>query len=169
MPKKLTLIHHFSVEELEQYYKGCKDPIEKIRWQLIWLFARGKKVAEVSDIIGYSELSTRKIIHRYNDLGAEGLRDLRHDNEGGEPLLDALQQERLKKAIKKGREDGGLWNGPKVATWMSEELQRDVKPQQGWLYLKRLGFVTRRPRRRHVEADEAEQESFSKLKRSQKE
>src|SRR3954451_25103043 len=31
--------------------------------------------------------------------------------------------------------DGGLWTGPKVATWMAARLGRQVRPQRGWDYL----------------------------------
>jgi len=37
-------------------------------------------------------------------------------------------------------EDGGLWNGPKVAAWMQERLGRPVAAQRGWDYLRLVGY-----------------------------
>ncbi|MEG4634734.1 winged helix-turn-helix domain-containing protein [Microcoleus sp. AR_TQ3_B6] len=49
--------------------------------------------------------------------------------------------------------DGGLWNGPKVADWMSELKGYKVCRQRGWEYLKSMKFRLRVPRPEHQESD----------------
>jgi len=49
-----------------------------------------------------------------------------------------------------------------VAQWIGKKLGRKVRAQRGWDYLKRLDYVRRKPRPRHVKADEQAQEAFKK-------
>ncbi len=62
-----------------------------------------------------------------------------------DPLLNDLQQALLWQVRKQPPRDGGLWNGRKVADWMSELLGEKVCRQRGWEYLKSLGGVTTSP------------------------
>ncbi|MGK7912934.1 MAG: winged helix-turn-helix domain-containing protein [Synechococcus sp.] len=60
--------------------------------------------------------------------------------------------------------DGGLWSGPKVAKVLSEMLGRQVWPQGGWDYLRRLGYYSpQRPRPNHLKGDKQEQTTLKKL------
>ena len=67
----------------------------------------------------------------YNRLGPESLGDGRHQNFGSEPLLNDVQQAQLWQALQGDAPDGGLWNGRKVADWMSELLGLRVSPFSG--------------------------------------
>jgi transposase len=163
MSRKLHLQMHFELDELEKFYKECKDYVEKPRWQMIWLVAKGMNAIEVGEIMGVGPDWVRTLVKRYNKNGAEGLRDRRKDNKGRAFLLNKEQQERLREALKGEPTNGGLWSGPKVAKWIEKEIGRKVGRQRGWDYLKRLGLTLRRPRRRHSEANEDEQEYFSKI------
>ena len=60
--------------------------------------------------------------------------------------------------------DGGLWTGPKVATWMAGELGlAAVLPQRGWEALKAIGWTVQKPRPRHpAAATPEEREAFKK-------
>src|SRR5215472_5749145 len=64
--------------------------------------------------------------------------------------------------IDQRQRNGGLWTGPKVATWMGEQLGRKVHPQRGWEALKRAGFSRKLPRPRHYQADPTKQEAFKR-------
>lgn len=68
----------------------------------------------------------RKLAGRYNSMGVEGLSDRRQSNPGGKPLLDEIQMAQLLQVIQQPAADGGLWNGRKVADWMSDQLERPV-------------------------------------------
>jgi len=58
--------------------------------------------------------------------------------------------------------DGGLWNGRKVADWMSELKGYKVCRQRGWEYLKSMQFRLRVSRPEHQESDFLEQEEWKK-------
>jgi transposase len=81
------------------------------------------------------------------------------------PLLSPEQQEELDQALDQPPTDGSLWNGPKVAAWMTGRLGREVDPRRGWDYLQRLGRSSRVPRPQHEESSEAEQAAFKKTAR----
>jgi len=54
MPKKLKLEPHKSLEELEKLYRQASDPIERTRFQIIWLLAKGYAAQEVALVISNS-------------------------------------------------------------------------------------------------------------------
>jgi len=58
--------------------------------------------------------------------------------------------------------DGGLWNGRKVASYLSELIGQPISRQQGWEYLKQMRMRLRVPRPSHQEADPDEQEAWKK-------
>ena len=70
MPKSLILEPHISREELKQRYRNSCDPVERSYYQIIWLLANGKTVAEVISIMGYSTKWIYQLASRYNQSGA---------------------------------------------------------------------------------------------------
>ncbi len=89
----------------------------------------------------------------------------RKNNPGGKPLLDEVQTAQLLQVIQGQAPDGGLWNGRKVADWMSEILDCQVSPQRGWEYLKGMEYRLRIPRPENKQADPIEQEAWKKAHR----
>jgi transposase len=90
------------------------------------------------------------------------LKDGRQEN-GNEPILSDRQQEKLQRALSKDPPDRGLWTGPKVAHWISQELNRPVSAVTGWHYLVRMGWSLQIPRRQHSQsATPEEQDAFKK-------
>ena len=55
---------------------------------------------------------------------------------------------------------GGLWNSRQVAAWMSDWLERPVRRQRGWEYLRRLGQTPKVPRPTHAGADPEARDQF---------
>jgi transposase len=161
MGRRLEVAEHLSVEALGSRYRGCRDAVEKVHWQVVWLKASGEPTGEIARVTGYQPDWVRRIVRRYNAEGPWSLGDRRQHN-GREPLLDEAQQAELVEALSGPAPDGGLWNSPKVASWLSERVGRPVGYQRGWQYLRRLGFTIQQPRPRHVEASEEEQEAFKK-------
>ncbi|MBP0030222.1 winged helix-turn-helix domain-containing protein [Roseofilum sp. Guam] len=128
----------------------------------MWLLATGKKSKEVAAITGYSLHWIYELVRGYNRLGPESLGDKRQENHGRTPLLNDEQQAQLWSVLQSAPPDGGLWNGSKVAQWMSELLDRPVAPQRGWDYLRSLEYVRRRPRPAHIDSDPEEQQQWKK-------
>jgi transposase len=95
-------------------------------------------------------------------MGAEAVGDLRRHNRGALPKLNDEQQANLLQAIRGVAPDGGLWNGRKVANYLTEVLGTPVSRQQGWEYLKAMELRLRVPRPQHQETDLAEQEAWKK-------
>jgi transposase len=162
MNKRITLKAHLSMQDIESRYRKANDPVERGHWQIIWLLAQGKTAQQIAEVTGYNYDWIRCIVHRYNQVGPQGLGDRRHGNPGGRFILSAEQQERLQQALEEPPVDGGLWSGPKVATWIHEQTGRKVHPQRGWEYLKRLGSSQRVLRPQHAKADPAAQQIFKK-------
>lgn len=162
MPKKVTLKPHLSVGELEERYRQAKEPVERSHYQILWLLAQGRTPREVSEVTGYSRGWIYELVWGYNDTGVSSLGDHRHQNPGATSLLTPHQEAHLLQALRDAAPDGGLWNGRKVADYLSELLERPVSRQQGWVYLKQLGWRLRVPRPQHEKANPEEQEEWKK-------
>jgi transposase len=162
MPKRIQIAAHLSVEELEQHYRQAKDGVESRHYQIIWLLAQGKRSEEVAKLTGYSRSWIYELVWGYNRLGTDSLGDKRHQNPGATPLLDDCQQAQLWQLLNEQPADGDLWDGPKVAQWMSQILGRSIHPQRGWDYLRSMEMRLRRPRPEHQESEPVEQEAWKK-------
>lgn len=161
MRKHGNLIAHLPLEEVEHRFRTCRDARVKSRWQGIWLRMQGRTTAEVACIISCKPDWVRRLVRRWNIGGPDDLKDGRESN-GREPLLSAIQQNALLQALTGPSPDGGLWNGKKVAQWISTQIGRPVPAKRGWIYLRDLGFTSQTPRPRHREADKHAQEQFKK-------
>jgi transposase len=161
MAKRLSVASHLAVDEIGERYRRCKDVVEKSRWHVVWLKSQKFPTGEVARIVGFNTDWIRRVVHRYNQLGPNALKDGRAHN-GRSPLLSADEQQVLIAALSGPAPDGGLWNSVKVAQWISERIGRRVRFQRGWVYLRRLNWTLQIPRPRHVEASEEAQTAFKK-------
>ncbi len=159
---RLELKVQHEVKELKAAYRTSTDAVERRRIQAVWLLAEGKSRDEVRSVTAYAVSSLVMIIERYNKAGLEGLEDKRHNNPGLTPLLSEAEQRALYEALQKPPEEGGLWSGKKVATWVAEHTGKAFHVQRSYEYLERLGFSLQHPRPRHRQADGAAQEDFKK-------
>jgi transposase len=165
MPKKIRLEPYLSSKELEELYRGAKDPILRSHYQIIWLIGQGKTSTQVMEVTGYSRDWIQKLARRYNADGPDSLGDRRHKNPGAREraLLREEHQRELSEVLAKPPADGGMWNSRKVAEWIGKKTgRRRVRTQRGWEYLRKLGRTPKVPRPAHAEADQREQEAFKK-------
>lgn len=162
MPKRLKIEPHLTIEELKARFRQAKNPIEARHCQVLWLLAEGRATSEVAQITGYSQNWIYEFLSDYNRVGPESLGDRRCQNSDEDPLLNDVQQALLWQALQETPPDGGLWNGRKVADWMSALLGRRVHRQRGWEYLKSMRFRLRVPRPEHEGTDPVEQEEWKK-------
>lgn len=162
MPKRITVAEHTNIAELEQLYKQASGGVESRQLQIIWLLAQGRKTEEVEEITGYSRTWIYALVKRYNALGIKGLGDFRHQNRGASPLIDDVQQAQLWQVLQGKAPDGGLWNGRKVADWLTVLAGRQISRQRGWEILRQMTFRLRVPRPAHTQSDETEQIAWKK-------
>jgi transposase len=161
----LELAEHLSTAELGRRYRAARDLVERGHLQVVWLLARGRSAAEVARIMGLSGCWVAEVVRRYNEKGPDGLGDRRRGNAGAKPLLGAEDEAALRAALAEPPSDGGLWTGPKVAAWMAARLGREVWPQRGRDYLRKLGYSAQVPRPRHAKAASPEEQAEYKKAR----
>ena len=170
MGRNLQLKSHYPIDELKARFRGCRDPVEARRWQLIWQVSNGQTLTAASTAIGFNYDYARDIVKAYNAEGAAGLRNRRRQSRPhgkSRALLNAQQRDELKQQLQTPPPDGGVWSGPKVAQAIAKMTGRQhVWPQRGWDYLKWLGYSCQVPRPRHQKADAAAQNAFKKNCRS---
>lgn len=116
----------------------------------------------MAKLIGYSRSWSYELVWGYNRLGTDSLGDKRHQNPGVAPLLNDCQQAQLWQLLNQQPADGDLWDGAKVAQWMSQILERLIHPQRGWDYLRLMEMRLRRPRPEHQESNPVEQKAWKK-------
>lgn len=164
MSRTPTIHRRLSSEQLRARFLSCKNTKEARRWQLLWFISLEHSIAEAARLTGFSYDYARHLLSRYNKHGIPSIRrKLIRSRKSGTPSLLSPKQRRLLGRLLKGRApDGGLWTGPKVATWISQQLCRPVAPQRGWDYLKRLGYSLQATRPRHVDASSLLQTRFKK-------
>lgn len=162
MPKRISIIPHLTIDALEQRYRQANKPIERSHYQIIWLLAQGRTTEEVAAVTGYSRSWIYELVRSYNRIGVAALGDLRRQNRGAAPLLNDVQQAQLLEALREPPPEGGLWNGRKVSDYLQEAFGIGVSRQQGWVYLKEMGFRLRVPRPQHQEAEEEVQREWKK-------
>jgi transposase len=163
MSRRIRLVPHLEVDELERRYRAAKEPHERSWWQILWQLARGQTATQIAQTTGYSCYWIGQIARRYNQQGPAGMVNRHHAASYRHPLLLSAQQLTELAAVIRGRApEGALWIGRTVADWMSQQLGRPVSVQLGWAYLVRLDGKRRKPRPRHIKADPAAQEQFKK-------
>src|SRR5260221_13123475 len=160
MAKRVEVQTDLTAEELQKRYRQTTDAVERTHWHSLWQAKEGKTPREVAELLGYTARWVRTILQRWNAEGEQGIRDHRHEIAGSKPLLSAERQAELVEALQQPPADGGLWSGPKVASWMQERLGRPVDPRRGWDALQRVGYSTHVPRPQHAKADEEVQQAF---------
>jgi transposase len=164
MTQRTDVAAHLTSDELKLRYRSCRSAKEARRWQALWQLSLGHSITETAALTGFHRNWVRTLLQRYNAGGPDAVHDQHARNPGGRPaaLAPALQQE-LDAALDQPAPDGGLWTGPKVATWIAAKTGRTVPPQLGWVYLRKLGFTLRRPRPKHEQAaSEAAQTAWKK-------
>jgi transposase len=165
MPKRLQIEPHLSLAELKERYLKCQDVRERAHWQAIYLLSQSTPSEWVANGTRLSVGWVRQLARRYNQQGPQALGDGRRVHAGPARLLNSAQVEELQVALEQPVPEelgGGLWNGPKVAQWMSQVLGRPVQARQGRAYLQHVGYTCQRPRPRHAQGDPEAQEAFKK-------
>jgi transposase len=164
----MQLVPHLTRDELETGYRQAQDPIERSHWQIIWLFDQIQDTKKVAALTAYCPDWVRKLIRRYNQHGIQALRDLRHQNPGGNWILNQEQLKALAQTLKTPAPGESLWTSAKVAVWIQETTGQTVSSVTGWKYLKRLDHSLQIPRPKHQKAASVEEQEVFKKNSSKK-
>lgn len=161
------VVGHLSLEELQAGYRSSRDVMEARHYQVIWLLAQGRSIAETAALTGFARRWVEQLLGRYNAFGPGSLGDRRRGNGSTPRLLTPAVLAHLKERVRTPPDDGGVWTAKKVAAVMAAELGlASVAEQRGWEALKAIGWTIQRPRPRHVRAaSPEEQEGFKKSSR----
>jgi transposase len=154
---------HLRVEELQARYRSSRDATEARHYQVIWLLAQGRNVAETAGLTGFARRWVEQLLARYNAFGPGSLGDRRRGNGSAPRLLTPAVLAHLKERVRTPPDDGGAWTAKKVAAVMAAELGLTaVAEQRGWEALRAIGWTIQRPRPRHVRAASPEEQAAFK-------
>lgn len=129
----------------------------------------GDSLGEIAETTGYSRKWTTEIARRYEAEGVEALGDRRHGNPGAREraLLDEAAEAELVEALQSpppASLGGGMWSGPKVASWIAQRngLEK-VHVQRGFEYLRKVRYSPQVPRPQNASADASEQDGITSV------
>ena len=144
---------HLSVAELQAGYRGSKEAMLARHYQVVWLLAQGRSVAETARLTGFVPRWIEELLVRYNQFGPSSLGDRRRGNGARPTILTSEILAMLRERLTSPPEDGGVWTSKKVAAVIAAELGlASVAEQRGWEALRAIGWTIQRPRPRHARA-----------------
>ena len=147
MARRIELKAHLTTEELKRRYLACQKAQEKTRWRALYLISKGVMASQAARRVGRTSGWITQLVSRYKQQGPASIpRQTGQTNVGRPPKLSAALSAELDMALRSHAPDGGLWTGPKVATWVAEKSGQRVHHSTGWRALKRLGFSLQTPR-----------------------
>jgi transposase len=158
---------HLSVTELQAGYRGSKEATLARHYQVIWLLAQGRTVAETARLTGFVPRWVEELLVRYNWFGPSSLGDRRRANGAKPTILTPSVLAMLRERLKRPPDDGGVWTAKKVAAVIATELGlAKVADQRGWEALRAIGWTIQKPRPRHARAAGPEaQAEYKKVSR----
>ena len=168
MPSALSLRTDYSPAELRRLAKKTKDNNQSRRLLSLAAVLDGMNRTDAARIGGMDRQTLRDWVHRFNQLGPDGLCDVHAG--GVEPRLSADQKAELAALVDAGPDlsvDG-------VVRWRRIDLQRVIKERFGVDYHERyvgtllikLGFSHISPRPLHPGQDAQTLETFKKTSHS---
>jgi len=154
---------HNTLEELRAAVQRTSDADERDRVRMVMHAMEGKTGAAIAQRLGYTDRAVRKWIHRYNEDGLDGLRDL--PRSGRPRQLEPAREEEVRRRL-----DAGAQPQDGVCTLRGEDVRRILAEEFGAHYtlsgtyalLHRIGYSSLAPRPRHPRADAAAQAEFEK-------
>src|SRR5438309_2979252 len=136
-----------------------------IRIAGLLLLLSGWKSTAVRRLFG---LSRQAVVDWVGKANRQGLNSIYDVARSGRPTrLDRVAQGKLEKALAKSPEQFGLprsrWDGVVVVEFLRKECNVELKPRQARNWLKRLGFVLKRPVHRYIQASNIVEQSEKAL------
>ena len=150
--------------ELRSAARHCGEAAQACRLLAIALVLEGATRTEAAEQTGMERQTLRDWVHRYNDLGIDGLKSRR--SAGRTPALTATQKDELLALVLKGPDP----EVHGVARWrccdLRDEIERrfsvEVHVSTVGKWLNQLGLTRLQPRPCHPRKDPAAEEAFKK-------
>ncbi len=162
--KPLQIKKYMLQSELQKWYKSEKGPRLKIRLLAVLQLYEGKTVPQTAWHVRVSEVSVRKWIHWWNELGPKGL--IRGKNTGRTPLLSSKEKLQLKEEILSSPRNWGYdfstWRLKDITGHMARTYKLEMSVSGVWRMMKRLGFTMLVPRLMPAKADPFKKMKFIK-------
>jgi len=162
MPKFLVLENHLSKKQLQRKYISCQHPQEKFRWHALARIADGQVANTVAKDVGRSSGWITKLVRRYNQGGAEAVKN-KSKNQESKTLTDQ-QIKQLEAEIQSGKTEGNaLWTSRQIQKWVEEKTDKQIHKTTAWRMFIKLEFSRQQPRPAHKgKASREEQTDFKK-------
>lgn len=163
--KPLQITHKdITSEALLEKAERIKGAWVGIRIAALLLLLSGWKSTAVARLF---KLSRPAVIGWIKKANTEGLECLEDKPRPGRPSqFNANVANALEEALNKSPEEYGLsrfqWDGVVVVEFLKRNLGISLKPRQARNWLKKLGYVRRRPIHHYVQASEKGVEAFHK-------
>ena len=140
----------------------ASTPRERERWHALWLLVQGWSASAVAEALGRDPHTIGRWVTAFGEGGPGALS---FEQSGGPPpALDGEQQADLKAAVQELPVRAGIdlanWNWKVVRRFVQERFHLSLSRGSCLNYLRRLGFVLKRPKKRLLKADEAKREAF---------
>jgi len=167
MPAAVRLRTDFAASELRRLAAGTKNANQSRRLLSLAAVLDGMSRTDAARIGGMDRQTLRDWVHRFNDHGPEGLKDI--PSQGNPPRLSAEQQAELAQLVETGP-DRAVHG---VVRWRRIDLKQIIVERFGVAYhertvgkiLHRLGFSHISARPRHPAQDTQTIEAFKKTSR----
>ena len=168
MPSALTLRTDFSASELRRLAKRSKDNRQSRRLLSLAAVLDGMNRTDAARIGGMDRQTLRDWVHRFNQLGPDGLLD-RHAG-GVEPRLSAERKAELAALVEAGPDrasDGVVrWRRVDLQRVIKERFDIDFHERYVGTILKQLGFAHMSARPRHPGQNVEIIEAFKKTSKT---
>ncbi len=168
MPSALTLRTDFSASELRRLAKRSKDNSQSRRLLSLAAVLDGMNRTDAARIGGMDRQTLRDWVHRFNQLGPDGLLD-RHAG-GVEPRLSVERKAELAALVEAGpdRANDGVvrWRRVDLQRVIKERFDIDFHERYVGIILKQLGFSHMSARPRHPGQNVEIIEAFKKTSKT---
>ena len=168
MPKVLKIKNVEKVkDEIQNYFSVNEDARFVRRLDVLSLICAGHAINYVSGLFRINSTTIQRWIHRLNEIGFQGLRDM--PGRGRRSQLNDANRLMLKKDLEKSPKNLGYdqarWDGKLLSHHLKTQYGVKLEVRQCQNLFKQLDFSLQRPRKMPVGGDPKKQEAFKKNSR----
>ena len=145
-------------EDLRAAYRAQQDTMLRTRLHALWLLRSGRRMREVSTVLGVHYRTLQRWVSWYRKGGVEEVLSHRMKGLGQPRFLSPDQERELTEEVASGR----FRTGGEIREWIESEYGVSYTPGSVYSLLARLGCSPRVPRGLHEKADVGVQESWKR-------